>query len=246
MPIRRKGETGYFHATVRSAGKIPLFEDDEDRKAYLRIMRAARDAADVRILAWVLMTDHVHIIIDCKDNPESLSSFMYFLDKKYSVLFNKKTGRSGHLYKGSFWSKPISTDSQLIATVHYVHMNPEKAGIAPMRTYRWSSYQEYAGKRWVVDTSTILTMFGSFEDFDAYKGSSENAVRQQRRASHTDEEVLALALEYAGCSSSDELRSLQIAERNRIIKALRADGVAVAPIARVFGVGISTVSRSSK
>ena len=111
MAQKRAEDTGFRHVVTRSAGQIALFEDDEDRRTYLRIMRCARDEAGVRIIAWVLMSDHVHIIVDCRENLESLSAFMYRLDKEYAIYFNAKTGRSGHLFERTFWRKAITTES---------------------------------------------------------------------------------------------------------------------------------------
>ena len=120
----------------------------------------------------------------------------------YSKYFNARTGREGTLFQGGFWSKPIADDAQLIATVYYVHMNPETAGIAPMREYHWSSYQEYAGTHWVVDTSVLLGYFGSFEAFDAYEGSPRDVVWDATRLDNDtrlqDEDALALAMRLAG------------------------------------------------
>ena len=243
MAQRMLGESGYHHVAIRSAGQIALFEDDGDRRHFLRLLREARDEAGVRIIAWVLMTDHVHILVDVRDQADALSRFMYLIDKNYARYFNYKTGRSGHLFQGRFWNKPIKTDAQLIATVHYIHMNPENAGLGPMRSYRWSSFQEYAGKRWVVDTEVVLGIFGSFEAFDAYAGSPKDVVKRFTRGKYQDEDVLALALELSGRASSNDLRALPREERNRTIVLLKSEGVPQRMIARTMGIGLGTVSR---
>ena len=245
MAQRIAGETGYYHAVTRTAGQIALFEDDDDRRTYLRIMRSARDETDVSIIAWVLMTDHVHLVLDSHQSIDALRRFMYLLNKTYARYFNVKTDRTGHLFQGNFWSKPISNERQLIATVYYIHQNPETAGIMPFRDYRWSSYQEYAGKHWVVDTKTVLDIFGSFEAFDAYRGSPDDVIRPAN-ARRTDEEVLALALQVSSCSTSGELRTLPTGERNRVVRILHGQGIGARAISRAFGIGASTVSRIVK
>jgi len=242
--VRRKlSETGWYHITTRSAGQIALFEDDDDRRKYLSLLKEASISSNARVIAWVLMTDHVHLVVDFGENPLEISSFMYAIDLPYSKYFNAKTGRSGTLFQGDFWSKPILTDKQLVATVHYVHMNPEKAGMASMRTYRWSSYREYAGMHWVVDTSTVLDSFGGFEQFDAFEGSSKDVVRRTRRETLQDGDVLELALELARVETSDDLRKLPMDVRNRLISELSARGASARKIARTLGIGNATVSR---
>ena len=246
MSRRRRSETGFYHISTRGVGQIALFEGEDDRRKYLHLLREARDAADVRILAWVLMTDHVHLVVDTGERAKAVSEFMYLLDKAYSRYFNDKTGRVGHLLQGNYWSKAIETDEQLVATVHYVHMNPEVAGIAPMREYRWSSYQEYAGKHWVVETNLVIDYFGSFAAFDAYQGSYGDVVRQFRRNRYQDDEVLALACELSECNSSSELRALSIERRDALIKKLGDRDVSQRMIARALGIGVGSVSRILK
>ena len=106
-------------------------------------------------------------------------------------------------------------------------MNPETAGIAPMREYHWSSYQEYAGTHWVVDTSVLLGYFGSFD----------NDTRLQ------DEDALALAMRLAGVKTSSELRGINRPKRDEIIHLMSNHGVSGKTIARTWGLGTSTVSR---
>ena len=244
MPQRKLSETGWYHVTTRTAGQIALFEDDIDRKKYLSLLRHAHEELGVRIIAWMLMTDHVHLVVDVGEDPQVISGFMHSIDLPYSKYFNSKTGRSGTLFQGAYWSRPILTDAQLVATVHYVHMNPERAGIAPMRSYRWSSYREYAGTHWIVDTTPVIEMFGSFEAFDAYEGSPKDVIRKGMGASQQDGDVLDAAMRLAGVQSSDELRKLPVDKRNELIRALAADGASTRKIARALGIGHMTVSRA--
>lgn len=241
MARRSISGTGYYHIVVRSAGQVALFEDDADRRRYLSLLRAASDGASARVIAWVLMTDHVHLVVDFGEDSSIISSFMLQIDSPYSRYFNAKTGREGTLFQGSFWSKPIENDAQLIATVYYIHMNPEVAGIAPMRDYRWSSYREYAGMHWVVDTTTVLNLFGGFKAFDEYRGSQSDVVREPSKVQDSDVVVLAESL--SNVSTTQELRTLPIQRRNKAIRSLHEHGISNRKIARAFGIGATTVAR---
>lgn len=247
MPRRGLSESGYYHIVVRSAGKVALFEDDADRRYYLRLLKEARDKTGARIIAWVLMTNHVHLVVDFGESPSSVSDFMFSIDLPYSRYFNARTGREGTLFQGGFWSKPIVDDAQLVATVYYVHMNPEAAGIAPMRDYRWSSYQEYAGTHWVVDTGAILEYFGGFNAFDGYEGSPRDVVWDATRSDYDerlqDEDALSLAMGLAGVKTSSELREITRSRRDEIIRLMSRHGLSGKTIARTWGIGTSTVSR---
>ena len=243
MSRRKISETGCYHITTRSAGQIALFEDDDDRRYYLRLLHESRDRVGARIIARVLMTDHVHLVVDFGESSDAVSAFMHGIDSRYTRYFNAKTNRSGTLFQGVYWSKPILDDAQLVATVHYVHMNPEVAGLSPMRAYHWSSYQEYAGLHWVVDTDLVLGIFGSFKCFDSYVGSEKDVVRQIIRKQVQDGDALALAIERAQVETSAELRALPRAKRNEIIRYLGERAVPSRKIARTFGIGASTVCR---
>lgn len=243
MAQRTLSETGWYHVTTRSAGQIALFEDDADRKKYLSLLKAAHEQTGARIIAWVLMTDHVHLVVALDDATTKISNFMFQINSRYSRYFNAKTERSGTLFQGEFWSKPIVSDEQLVATVHYVHMNPEYAGLAPMREYRWSSYREYAGIRWITDTSAILDLFGSFDAFDAYEGSPRDVVRRTSNRHLQDGDVLNLATTLAGVQTSNELRTLPIDKRDDLIWTLALRGASTRKIARTLGIGHATVSR---
>ena len=247
MPRRGLSESGYYHIVVRSAGKVALFEDDADRRCYLRLLKDARDKTGAHVIAWVLMTNHVHLVVDFGELPSSISDFMFSIDLPYSKYFNARTGREGTLFQGSFWSKPITDDAQLVATVFYVHMNPEAAGIASMRDYRWSSYQEYAGTHWVVDTSVLLEYFGGFDAFDAYEGSPRDVVWDVTRLDYDerlqDEDALALAKSLAGVKTSGELREVTRSRRDDIIRLMSSRGVSGKTIARTWRLGTSTISR---
>ena len=80
MPRRGLSESGYYHIVVRSAGKVALFEDDADRRCYLRLLKDARDKTGAHVIAWVLMTNHVHLVVDFGELPSSISDFMFSID----------------------------------------------------------------------------------------------------------------------------------------------------------------------
>lgn len=247
MAKRELSTSGYYHVVSRTAGQVALFEDDQDRRRYLHLLKDSCVGSGARVIAWVLMTNHVHLVLDFGETPGQISSFMRQVNHSYSRYFNAKTGRSGTLFQGEFWSRPIDRDAQLIATVHYVHMNPEAAGLAPMREYRWSSYREYAGTHWMVDTSVILGIFGSFEAFDSYTGSPSDVVMDKAEGpcgQHPqDADVLAYCMRLTGAVSSAELRTLPLTRRDSLIRMLSNDGVSGPKIARALGIGPTTVYR---
>lgn len=243
---REISETGYYHVVTRTVGGIPLFEDDKDRKRYLFLLKKYHDELGIRIIAWVLMNNHVHLVLDCGEDANP-TPFMRRLDIAYAAYFRAKTDHKGHLFQEDYWSKPILNDEQLISTVDYVHRNPERACIASMTGYRWSSMQEYLGKLWVVDTSIILELMGNVESLVAFVGRMDDVVRMRDkdvpRQKLTDDEALLLAKQMAGVETSSELRSRDVKLRPKLMSKLAENGVTQRQIANVFGISKSTVSR---
>lgn len=240
--VREMSETSYYHIAVRGVGQMPIFEDDEDRLFYLRLLAKLRTEERVRIIAWTLMGNHVHLVVDMT-RDEMPTRLMRRLDTTYAMYFQKKTEHVGHVFQRDFWSGPITTDEQLIATVDYVHRNPERARISSKEDYRWSSYREYVGSPWLTDTSTVLELFGDVGEFAAYRGSADNVVRCIGRVVVEDDQALRIALDATGTKTAGELRSLGGSALREACKALRSVGVSERQSARALGIGRRAVHR---
>ena len=240
--VREMSETSYYHITVRGVGQMPIFEDDVDRLFYLKLLRKISAEERTRIIAWALMGNHVHLVIDMM-RDEMPTRLMRRLDTTYAMYFQRKTDHVGHVFQGDFWSGPIVTDEQLLATVDYVHRNPERARISSREEYRWSSYREYVGESWITDTRTVLELFGSVGAFVAYRGTSDCVVRHIRRVSIDDAQALQLALEAVGVQTADELRASGELGLKEACVSLREAGISERQTSRVLGVGRKLVHR---
>jgi putative transposase len=108
------------------------------------------------------MTTHFHLIVDVPD--ESLSRGMHALNFAYSRVFNEGHGRRGYLVRSRYWSKPIRTDVQLLATYRYGARNPVRAGMCKRaEEWRWSSVATSCGLTQdfpFVDATRVLREFG--------------------------------------------------------------------------------------
>lgn len=140
---RKRSEADIYHVIVRGAGRRILFESDDDRRTFLRMLQAALERAGGRALAWCLMSNHVHMLL--KVDFEALSRMMQSLTSGYAVYYNKEHGHVGHVFAGRFNSVPVDSDEYLMTVVRYIHFNPVKDGLAPTCAYRWSSYGDYVG-----------------------------------------------------------------------------------------------------
>ena len=190
---RRESESGYYHVVARGNGKQIIFESDDDRATFVRMLEESASAADVGIIAWCLMGNHVHLVLE--DAGSRMSDAMRTLLARYARYFNERTGHVGHVFQERFFSEPIEGDSYLLAAVRYVHLNPERAGVCSAGEYRWSSYGEYVGVPVITDTSIVLDMVGGPEGFARFCGERSDTMAGYNpvQVSRTQDELLIAA-----------------------------------------------------
>ncbi|MBK1700410.1 transposase [Thiococcus pfennigii] len=129
------------HVVQRGHNRQPVFFADEDRLAYLSWLKEGAERYCCDIHAYVLMGNHVHLLIT-PDDSESISRLMQYVGRRYVPHVNRRYGRSGTLWEGRFRSSIIETQTYLLACHRYIELNPVRAGIVAMPgDYRWSSYR---------------------------------------------------------------------------------------------------------
>ena len=242
---RQYSESGLYHVVLRGNGKQFIFEDDSDRREFLQQLKAKTVAHGVSIIAWCLMSNHVHLLLE--DPKNSLSHFMHAISTAYARYFNDKSGHVGSVFQGRFASVPITGDGQLLQAVRYIHENPAKAGVAAVDEYRWSSYGEYMGRPGVADTKTVLNMVDGREGFlrfcqDGRFGAYH--VRVTKRVS--DEDALEVARDVLEGLEPVELKKMTREKRDAALRSLRTAGMTVKQIERLTGIGHNTISRATK
>lgn len=128
------------HVVQRGNRRQQVFFTDDDRRLYLDLLVSAARNSSFRILAYCMMTNHVHLII-VPETADSLSIGLADVHSTYSRLVNRRQGWTGCLFQGPFRSC-VMDDRQLVAAVRYVERNPVRAGIVARAVdYEWSSCQ---------------------------------------------------------------------------------------------------------
>ncbi|HUA84340.1 MAG TPA: transposase [Bryobacteraceae bacterium] len=127
-----------YHVTQRGTDRQQVFFGIADRKLYLQLIRQNLAGAGVRILAYCLMTNHVHFIV-VPEREDSLAVLFGRAQGGYSQALNIRRGRCGHLWQARFHSCPLSP-AHLEIGLRYVEANPCRAGMVERpEQYRWSS-----------------------------------------------------------------------------------------------------------
>jgi putative transposase len=126
-----------------------MFFGDKDREFFLRCLRNASVAERCDVHAFVLMTNHVHLLATAQVD-RGLSCMMQSAGRRFVENVNLIHGRTGTLLEGRFKSRPVLTYPYALACIRYVEQNPVRAGMVPRASdYPWSSCRHHMG--WFVD-----------------------------------------------------------------------------------------------
>jgi putative transposase len=128
------------HITQRGNNRQACFLDNMDRRRYLADLGYALQRHDVELHAWVLMSNHVHLLATPRAD-RALSRLMQSLGRRYVRWFNDRHERSGTLWEGRFGASLVESEAYLLACMRYIELNPVRAGMVRRPAdYRWSSY----------------------------------------------------------------------------------------------------------
>lgn len=123
--------------TTHGVDDSPIYRDDDDRRFFVRLLRAACRDYDLECHAWCLMTTHYHMLLGA--SREMLSVGLRWLNGVYAQRFNRRHGRKGHLFGDRFWASVVEGDQHFPAACRYILLNPVRAGLCDLpEQWRWS------------------------------------------------------------------------------------------------------------
>ncbi|HRJ71748.1 MAG TPA: transposase [Terrimicrobiaceae bacterium] len=171
-PLRCEYAGGWFHVTGRGNERRRIFKDDRDRDRFVSLLGELEGRYGLEIHGYVLMDNHYHLLVKMVEDW-GLSAGMQFLGVSYSVWYNRRHQRSGHLFQGRFKAVVVDIIEWGVSLSRYIHLNPvrtkrhgldketrmagrqgmgEEVGrevvqerLKSLREYRWSSYPAYCG-----------------------------------------------------------------------------------------------------
>jgi REP element-mobilizing transposase RayT len=149
-----------YHVILRGNARQDIFHDDGDRYRFYLFIQQGIERYGHRIVAFCLMTNHVHLAIQVGEIP--LSRVMQNLSFRYTRWLNWRLGRSGHLFQGRYKAVMVDADSYLQELTAYLHLNPVRAGMVETPAdHRWSSHRAYLGSESIpwLNTEYVLATF---------------------------------------------------------------------------------------
>jgi len=133
-----------MHVILRGTDRAAVFFHDEDRHFFLSCLAEAAAEARVAVHAYVLMTNHIHLLMTATED-DGVSRVMKRVGQRYVQHVNRSYRRTGGLFEGRFRSSLIEADGYLLACYRYIELNPVRAGlVSGPGEYPWSSYRANA------------------------------------------------------------------------------------------------------
>jgi len=199
-PLRIEVAGACYHVTARGNERRAIFRDDRDRQRFLELLEQVAERFRVTIHAYVLMSNHYHLLL--QTGEANLSRAMQWLGVSYTVGFNRRHRRSGHLFQGRFHAVVLE-EGAAAEVSRYVHLNPVRVGalgldkpaqarsragmlrrphaalvgerLGRLRHYAWSSYRAYVGEARPARWLTCATVLGQMG------GDGKGMVQARRR-----------------------------------------------------------------
>ncbi len=132
------------HLVARGVDRRAVFFRDEDYHRYLGVLGEAADKYGCRIHAYVLMTNHVHILAT-PDTEQAIPKIFQALGRKYVQIVNKIYDRSGTLWESRYKNSLVDSENYLLTCYRYIELNPVRAGIVSAAgSYPYSSHHRNA------------------------------------------------------------------------------------------------------
>ena len=219
-PLRLEYPGAIYHVTARGNERRAIFHGDGDRERFLLKLGESVAVHHVDVYAFALMGTHYHLAV-C--TPRSnLCAFMQQFQTSYTVWFNRRHGRSGHLFEGRYKAKIVEGGRYLLSLTRYIHLNPVKvsrtrnlpraAKADYLRAYPWSSFPSYAGREAPVD----WLRYEALEAFpDVVSDAKRRAayVRFVEEALEEDDQWFLQALSVSSKAVGDELFCRRVENR---------------------------------
>ncbi|MDO4299970.1 MAG: transposase [Clostridia bacterium] len=221
---RIKSSTNIYHVIWRGVGQQNIFIEDYDYKKFLWILSDCKKSFDMKIYAYCLMTNHIHLLI----RVENISEAMGRLGGNYAQWFNTKYGRVGHLFQDRFLSEPVEDDRYLLTAIRYIHQNPVKAYMAEkVDDYKWSSFKHYIYNSDLVDKDLIMGMMSKkqFIEFNSEVNEDKCLDISERIVRVTDEEAAKIILKNLNSTNLFDLNKLPDNLKCKVIKKCLKSGV---------------------
>ena len=246
---RIKSKTNIYHVMSRGLNKHLLFDDEEDYLRYLQLLDDIKKEYRIKIYAYCLMSNHVHIII--KDDEEMISTAMRMLNSRYAMYYNKKNNRVGYVFSDRFKSEAIETKEYLMKCIRYIHQNPVKENICKKTyNYKFSSIHAYRRDKGnlyhIVEKPSIFNKLNKEEFLKWNEAPTSDKCMDIANNKLSDKEVIAELLKVANVKKVNEFRNMEEPIKMIVILKLIDKGIPMMQLSRITGIYYSKIQKLKK
>ena len=164
-------EAGYYHIINRGVERRDIFLEPEDYDIFLDSLISIKKKYEITVHVYCLMTNHYHLLL--QTFKSNISDAIKELNANYSIYFNKKYKRVGHLWQGRFLSYFLYDDAHFWIVAKYIERNPIKTNmVTSIEQYKYQSFFQWKHKfnyYKLVENSMIFDM--TFKEYEAYISS---------------------------------------------------------------------------
>ncbi|GAB2514634.1 transposase [Lysobacter humi (ex Lee et al. 2017)] len=203
------------HVVRRGNNRLPCFLDDDDRAHYLHLLRDALGAERCRLHAYVLMDNHVHLLVTPADSGGvGVRRMMQKLGRRYVGQFNARHAWTGTLWEGRYMACRVDSDHYFLRCVRYIDLNPVRARMTDdPAAYPWSSCAALCGLRRDPRLTLHPTQI-ALGATDSLRGAAYRALLSEALAEH-DLAAIRAYLQQQRAHGRDDFRAMVEAKTQR-------------------------------
>ena len=262
MPRKNRitSDTGVYHVMMRGINHQIIFEYQNDYLKFLELLHQkcypkAPDRESMPpccvIYAYCLMPNHVHLLIQEKD--EKISDTIKSVGIAYAQYYNIKYDHSGHLFQDRFRSEPVNDWEYFVTLLRYIHQNPVAGGIVHrVKDYKWSSWGEFEKSNvcpiCICSTESVLSRisFPALEEL-----VNEPLSKAQRILDYNNETSIRISedvirdymLYDCGVHNIKDIQGYPKEKRDELLKKMRTFGASIRQIVRMTGISERIVKK---
>ena len=255
--LRQQSSTGIHHVMLRGINRQTIFEDDDDYRKFVFILKDVVQPHDQLrrplpprciIYSYCLMPNHVHLLI--QEKAEGLAAVLRDVASRFARYYNDKYGNFGHLFQDRYKSEPVNDAGYFLILIRYIHQNPIAGGLCDnVESYEWSSWREFTGNpRRVSSICAVGAVLQRFpledlrEQVNTPLSKALKVMDYDSRSGGVSEEVVrAFLSSNYGLNRAADLALYEKSRRNEILKAAKDFGASIRLLSRITSLGFSIV-----
>ena len=239
---REKSEQNIYHVMLRGINRQQIFLDEEDNRHFLEVLWRCREISGFSLLAYCLMGNHVHLLLQTGREP--LELVMKRIGTRYAVWYNGKYERVGHLFQDRYRSEAVQDEAYFLTVLRYILYNPVKAGMCGKATdYALSSARDYLTGGGMTDTAFAEAMLGRDALLQYLAAPCEDACMVDAPTGIGDRAAAKILCEVADAADMETSKRVVSQRPERYIPRLREAGLSIRQISRLTGVSFGIVRK---